>query len=264
MTVIVAAQSGNWSDASTWVGGVVPGIGDEARLAGFTIVQNITRIPATGRLIDLNAKDAGGADAAGSLTIDMAALGSCSVNADLCLAGTGKLLDLSGSAVGSLFTLDGSVQGGSAASAFGLRNDSTANILITGDSTGGSASVAVGSYQYVGTGMLTVLGLAKGGTHADAHGVYSTNANAKITANDLVGGTSVASVGLYSTGANAVTIITGNVDFSSGYCLRCTKAPIYRPKPGKGVIFASDAGTIKCHPDRGGYARGLVCQTFVR
>ena len=35
---ITSAQSGNWSDGSTWLGGAVPGAGDTATLANVVTV----------------------------------------------------------------------------------------------------------------------------------------------------------------------------------------------------------------------------------
>jgi hypothetical protein len=203
-TTWVAQRAGAWgtdasNGASPWNGGGNPVSGipadtDTVRLNGFALTANENaRIPASGTLAALNAKDtAGTSDTAGTLTINMTAVGADkTIAATNMTAGTATLLTsagatnrltidctggtLSGSAattnawgcllVGSHpWTFIGSLLGGGGIGASGLRNTNTGLGTGTILNCAGGSSAGYNSKGYVGTVTGAVTFTATGGT----------------------------------------------------------------------------------------------------
>lgn len=227
MALIVSFQSGNFNVASTWVGGVIPTIGDEAQAAnghtititanatcdlvsnagtgiftlndGVTLTANVTNKSSTTLRNCLQFTAASPASA----TIVGNCLGGTANNA-VAVANTGTgTLNITGNCTG------GSVSGAGAA---GARNVSSGSINITGNCTGGSVGLAYAVHNS-STGNITVVGNATGGNGATtAYGVYN-ELGGTLTLNGIAtGGSGTTS----STGAHNAATGTLNVTRAKG------------------------------------------------
>lgn len=138
---IKAKQAGNWSNANTWGGGVLPGTSDIADANSFTVAidQDIT-------CIQIDTKTTGG-----GFTVNTARTITADVN-----AGTSTCLTASHTS-GNTLTINGNIIGGSSVSAQGLRNNSTGAVAITGYVKGGSAASTYGFFN-VSTGSASITG----------------------------------------------------------------------------------------------------------
>ena len=240
MATITAAQNGNWSATATWAGGVVPGDGDEARLAGYTVTADIARIPASGTLASIKPLTDAGASAAGKLVFPMDTL-AADVLLD-CLLAEGSadaayILELTGTGIGLIWRTTGSVKAGSTATnKRGLSHNSAyCHAIIDGDVTGGNAGADYGVMFNATGGILTVRGQCIGDNGA---GVYHYS-GAESHLNDLIGGSgSINGFGaLIRLGGTYGTMnVTGDLDFRLGPAVCGDSSFIYDPKPGKGIL----------------------------
>jgi hypothetical protein len=213
VATITSAQSGDFSDPATWVGGVVPGVGDVAVAAtGHVIVIDVDvtvdQVTTTGGTftfadgVTLTATNAtagvlGGATGIGAVTMSLDAPDSA--------------------------TIIGNVRAGGIASSWGVEFTGTGSLTINGQVTGGTFAGAdatgANGVQLTGAGTLTVdngAGTAvSGGTGASARGIRCTAAATITIAGNITGGSGNSTFGLQNTAAATITV-TGNITGGSG------------------------------------------------
>jgi hypothetical protein len=207
MATITSAQSGDFSDPATWVGGVVPGVGDVAVAAtGHVIVidvdvtvDQVTTTGGTFTLTDgvtLTATNAtagvlGAATGIGAVTMDLNAPDSA--------------------------TIVGNVRGGGIASSWGVQFTGTGSLTINGQVTGGTFAGAdatgASAVQLTGAGTLTVDNgtdtAVQGGSATFARGILCTAAATIAVIGNII--TTVnTGYGIQNSG-QATIIITGNL-----------------------------------------------------
>jgi hypothetical protein len=183
MATITSAQTGDFSDTATWVGGVVPTVGDIAVAANGHVVAIDTDVTLT-RVTQLGT---------GKFTL-----------------GGGRTLTAEVQAVSGSFTSGGTVE---------VTATSGSTAYIIGNVTGlSSTAVNICGVNVTGTGTLQLTGNVTGSpgsvTEANGHaGVYiNSSATVEITG-QLDGGTGGAKRALQvgTSGVNATVIINGNV-----------------------------------------------------
>lgn len=155
--------------------------------------------------------DYGGTDG-GGFTVDISAVGALVLYTNL-TAGTTDCLAISGAgSSGTELTINGSITGGTAATADGVADSHTgtgAEVVVTGSITGGSNVTAHGYMWSGGTGALTITGNATGMT---GYGLNITGAGTGTASliGDCIGSNTAVAVGCY--GSNTVILtVTGNI-----------------------------------------------------
>lgn len=182
MANILAAQNGNWSNSSTWTGGVIPSVGDNvySNNKTVTIDTNIT-------VAKISNKSENGAAAAGKFTLNNGVI----VTADI-EAGNVTCVDTN---LGASATINGNITAGTINIARGLDNTSAGTITINGNITGGSSTSPTGTSVGEGvrnssSGSIVVTGIVNGGTANGNYGILNLS-NGSITINgDLYGNNS--------------------------------------------------------------------------
>ena len=172
MALILSAATGNFNAPATWVGGVVPTTGDEARAS-------------TGH------------------TITITANATCT---QISNAGTGTFVLNSG------VTLTANVTNKSATTAvncLSFSSASPATASIVGDITGGSANPS-SAVAVTGTGTLSITGICTGGTVGASHAVSMTATGAVVIVGNCLATSGNPGCAVSNTGGGSVTI-TGDV-----------------------------------------------------
>ncbi len=222
MATITAAAAGNWSAGATWNGGVVPGNGDTADLNGYVVVMDIATLPASGTLLALVSPAK-----AGQLTVNLATLGDCAINATTITCGTVQgLILVSGAAPTKTLTINGNITGGSGYPAYGLYHTSTGSVAITGNITGGSATTTVGVTNY-STGSITVIGNITGGSGTAAYGLRNQSTGPVTITGNITGGSAPQAFGLYSDSTGIVALNTCNLINGTGAVAYAGKPPTW-------------------------------------
>ena len=247
MALILSAATGNFNAGATWVGGVVPTVGDEARAStGHTITINVNttcdEVSNAGsgifRLVDgvtLTANVTSKSTTINRPVIEFAAASP----AEGTIVGNvkGGTVTLSSGAINTTtgtLNITGNVISGTSTDANGVRNASTGSINITGNVTSsttdailnnssgtvsitgnvtGSSSNAASAVRNVSTGTINLTGDAQGGTIAGAHGLNINTGTGTCTGN-AVGGATATSYGIFvSTGSATITgTCTGGIN----------------------------------------------------
>ena len=200
MALIVSAASGNFNAGATWVGGVVPSVGDTAQAAnGHTIT-----ITANAACTLINNAGTGTFILSNGVTL--------TANIEKGNTATASV-QLSGSNSASIV---GNVTGpntGPASSHYVVANSSSGALSITGNITGGSATTSGPQGVSNGAGTLNVTGNVSAGTGGNSVGVFSTGivtgiGTVNVTGN-VTGGTGgqIGNKGIDSTSAGTISVI---------------------------------------------------------
>jgi hypothetical protein len=213
MALITSAASGNFSAGATWTGGVVPGVGDEARAStghtvtinvnttcdeisnagtgkfvindGITLTANVTNKSATAttNCLEFSAATPAAASVVGNIIggtvgtargIDILSSGSLTVTGSVSSGSGNGAVGIRNNSTGVL-NVSGNVSGGTFTNCFGIRNDSTGSVNVTGDVTGGSAATNCAGILNNLTGTCVVIGTVTADVYA---AIESSNAAA--------------------------------------------------------------------------------------
>jgi hypothetical protein len=223
MALITSAASGNFSAGATWTGGVVPGVGDEARASTghtVTITANATcdeiSNAGTGKFVindgitlTANVTNKSATATTNCLEFSAASPASASVVGD-CTGGSGSGANKHGISNTSSGTLNitgncfgGTTFGGTPA---GANNQSTGIINITGNCTGGASGQSGRGCNNNSTGIINITGNCAGGV-ALADGAFN-NSTGTLTVIGTIQA-SQAAAGVAGTNAQQVTILSG-------------------------------------------------------
>jgi len=223
MALITSAASGNFSAGATWTGGVVPGVGDEARASnGHTVTIDVdttcdevsnagTGIFTLNNGVTLTANVTNKSTTVNRAVVQFtdASPGQGFIVGNVTGATvSGTLGAVNNNSTGTL-TITGNVTGGSATSSFGAHNNSTGTLTITGNVTGGSGSVANGA-QNTGGGLLSITGNVTGGSAASCFGAHNIATGTLTITGNVTGGSGSVANGAQNTGGGLLSI-TGNV-----------------------------------------------------
>jgi hypothetical protein len=173
MALITSAASGNFSAGATWTGGVVPGVGDEARAStGHTITIDVNTTCDT-------------VSHAGTGTFILS--NGVTLTADLVSAGTGSTTVLVQLTSTNSASVVGTVNGSTGANIgiTTLANLGSGTLTITGNAIGSSlAGVGRNCIQNRSTGKIIMTGNLTGGSGASTHSVLENTVTGEI---DLTG-----------------------------------------------------------------------------
>jgi hypothetical protein len=221
MALITSAASGNFNAGATWTGGVVPGVGDEARAATghtVTITANVTcdEVSNAGTGIftlndgvtltaNVTNKSTTTSRDCVQFTAASPAVGYISGN---CTGGTVSGARAAINTGTGQLNITGILSGGAAQAATAATNNSTGSLIITtGTSTAGSGQDAY-AFRNISTGTVTVSGNVTGGSGVNQAygGVNSSMGTIAITGNVTGGSTSI-SHGVINLSTGVINII---------------------------------------------------------
>jgi hypothetical protein len=195
MALILSAASGNFNAGATWVGGVVPTIGDEAQAANghtVTITANTT--------CDM-VSNAG----TGKFVINSGVTLTANVQHKGSTANTG-CIEYSGT--GASPRIVGNLTGGTAYLRAAVLNAGSGSIEIQGNCVGGADAPAVLNNPASGAGTITISGNLTGGTAGNGHAVLNTlNGSIIVTSGNVIGG----AVSAINNLAGGSVTVNGNV-----------------------------------------------------
>jgi hypothetical protein len=197
MALILSAASGNFNAGATWVGGVVPTTGDEARAStGHTITitanASCTEISNAGTGIYV-------LNSGVTLTANVTPKGGGGIHLLVFSAASPAVAYIVGNVIGS----------GVANSTYGINSTGTGTLNITGNVTGGN-STSSGAVNNASTGTITITGSVTGGqVSGNSFGAQNAIGTLNITGN-VTGGVATNNFGVNNTSTGQVTII-GNV-----------------------------------------------------
>lgn len=275
MATINSAATGNFSAGATWVGGVVPTVGDTAVvLAGHVVTidvdttcDEVRNDNNTGYFVlpdgvTLTANVAGGATSSNNYVLQYSGTTSATIVGNVTFApapaysvGTGNgsaVVYHTGSAGTLTITGDLKVESGSTATSSAHRasavqlNTGSGTIVVNGDVYAGYGNSGIsGVYRglrFLGTGTVTVNGDIIGRTDGDSSGVGSDSGSvATLTLNGTI---ATGSDGLGVDGASGIDLtVNGNIDTtgvgSSFLAVNCRSATINGNLIGRGCVVVN-------------------------
>lgn len=200
MALIVSAATGNFNAGATWVGGVVPTVGDEARAStGHTIT-----ITANATCDEVSNAGTGIFTLNDGVTLTANVTNKSTTASRNCVQ-----FSANSPAIGYII---GNCTGGTVTSAQGAINSGTGTLNVTGNSVAGSGGASIG-VNNSGTGTTNITGNVTAGSGSNAHGAYVTTGILNITGS-VTGGSTSTPFGVRLEGAGTLNI-TGNVTASS-------------------------------------------------
>jgi hypothetical protein len=216
MANILAAQTGNFSDTATWVGGVVPTAGDNVYSNTYTVTIDTNTTVAKISNIAEN-----GATAGGKFVVDS----NVTINATI-QCGTTVCLEIAND---SSPTINGNVSGGTAALGRGIDNLGSGTLSLSGTVTGGNVALTTTNntngqhaeaIRNSSTGTISVSGNINGGLLAFCAAIVNVSGG-NINVNGDINGSNTNSsaytIRHNNTSSNYGTItINGNVYASLG------------------------------------------------
>ena len=203
MALILSLATGNFNAGGTWVGGIVPGPGDEARASTTHVITITANVTCT--------------------ELSNAGTGTYVLNSGVTLTAnvtnkttTGNVNCLSFSAVSpATATIVGNVTGGAASNGSALAgsgailNSSTGTLIVQGNVVGGTNVICIGAFNS-STGTISITGNVTGGTGTQCHGIYNSSTGTISTSGNVAGGSGSIATGAINAAAGTLTI-TGNV-----------------------------------------------------
>jgi hypothetical protein len=229
VATITSAQSGDFSDAATWVGGVVPGVGDVAVAAtGHVIVIDVDVTVdevdqagtgkftlGNGRILTANVTARDGTFTSGGTVEVVVTSGNTAVIvgnvtgvsttaaqiAGVVVSGDGRL-EFTGNLTGSA----GNVSAANANAAMHISG--AADVEIVGNLLGGSGGFKL-ALNNIAASNITVTGNLTGGTNDNPHGLNNSGSGTITITGNITGGGGNTN-GLSNSGSATITI-TGNI-----------------------------------------------------
>jgi hypothetical protein len=195
MALITSAATGNFNAGATWTGGVVPGVGDEARASNghtITITADVTCDEVSNAGTGIFTLNDG-------VTLTANVTNKSTTTSRNCLQFT--------AASPATASIVGNVTGGPVLAAIGVVNTSTGTLNITGNCTGGGADVAIG-VQNSGAGVINITGNCNGGTTLNTYAVRNNSTGTiNLTGNATGGAVSATSDGIRNNNIGTCTIV---------------------------------------------------------
>jgi hypothetical protein len=185
MALILSAATGNFNAGATWVGGIVPGPGDEARASTghtITITADVTCDEVSNAGTGIYTLNSGVTLTANvtnkSTTTSRNCLQFTAVSPAVgfivgnCTGGTVTSAIAGNNTSTGTLTITGNVTSGSGGSSNGATNSSTGTITITGNVTAGSGATGV---LNASTGTITVTGNVSASSTSSVHGASNNS-----------------------------------------------------------------------------------------
>ena len=160
MPTFTAIKNGNFNDSTVWDLGTVPGSGDVAMPATFTVTITAS--------IDLS--PGGRLDGTGHTGFFQVTASGRTVRADV-VSDLSNVFRFSAASPATCLLI-GNATAGSGSSVFGARNESSGTLNITGNATGGGGTNAHGALN-LSTGTMNISGNATGGSGSNALGAQN-------------------------------------------------------------------------------------------
>ena len=220
MALILSAASGNFNAGATWVGGIVPGVGDEARASTthtITITANVTcteisnagtgtYVLNSGVTLTANCTNKSATASVNLLTFSAASPATASI-VGTCTSGTIAVSQAVSNNGSGTLNITGNAVGGTGTGGV-VVNTSTGNITLTGNATGGTGGALGAGNSSTGTGIFTLIGNATGASVGSVgYGAFNNGAGTlNITGNVQA----AAATGVTNASTGTLTI-TGNI-----------------------------------------------------
>jgi hypothetical protein len=220
MALITSAATGNFNAGATWTGGVVPGVGDEARASNghtITITADVT-------CDEVSNAGTGIFTLADGVTLTANVTSKSTTTARNCLQLTGSASgaivgNLQGGTVtdaravlsnssGTLTVTATTINGGTGAGSFGIftQGASGSTVIVCTSATGGSTAQNTAAIRLDSTGTHSFTGNAFGGTANGCHGYQLSGATTATITGNVTGGSAATAYG-----ANNVALGTLNI-----------------------------------------------------
>ena len=201
MALITSAATGNFSAGATWTGGVVPGVGDEARAStGHTITIDVNTT-----CDEVSNAGTGIFTLASGVTLTANVTSKSTTTSRNCLQFT--------AASPASASIVGNVTGGTVSGAVAVAQSGTGTLNITGNCTGGSGSLS--HAVLCSAGILNITGNCTAGTIAQSFGLEMNNAGPNVITGNILGGGVASAWGVRNNSTGAITV-TGNCTAGTG------------------------------------------------